>query len=49
MTIDLKGLQIRDLRRAAAGLREMFPGVAIETYFARLGGTEPETVVFDTV
>jgi hypothetical protein len=49
VTIDLKGQQIRDLRRAAARLREMFPGVAIETYFARLGGTQPETVVFDTV
>ncbi len=49
VVIDLKDLQIRDLRRAAARLREMFPGVAIETYFARLGGTEPETVVFDTV
>ena len=49
VTIDLKGLQIRDLRRAAVRLREMFPGVEIETYFARLGGTQPETVVFDTV
>jgi hypothetical protein len=49
VTIDFKGQQIRDLRRAAARLREMFPGVAIETYFARLGGTQPETVVFDTV
>jgi hypothetical protein len=49
VTIDLKDQQIRDLRRAAARLREMFPGVAIETYFARLGGTQPETVVFDTV
>ena len=49
VTIDLKGQQIRDLRRAAARLREMFPGVAIETYFARLGGTQPETVVFDRV
>jgi hypothetical protein len=36
-------------RHAAARLLDMFPGVAIETYFARLGGTEPETVVFDTV
>jgi hypothetical protein len=49
VTIDLKGQQIRDLRRAAARLREMFPSVTIETYFARLGGTQPETVVFDTV
>ena len=49
VTIDLKSLQIRDLRRASAKLREMFPGVEIETYFARLGGTQPETVVFDPV
>lgn len=49
VTIDFKGQQIRDLRRAAARLREMFAGVAIETYFARLGGTQPETVVFDPV
>jgi hypothetical protein len=49
VTIDFKGQQIRDLRRAAARLREMFPGVAIETYFARLGGTKPETVMFDPV
>jgi hypothetical protein len=49
VSIDLKGQQIQDLHRAAARLREMFPGVAIETYFARLGGTQPETVVFDRV
>jgi hypothetical protein len=30
-------------------LREMFDGVAVETYFARLNGTGPERVVFETV
>ena len=41
--------KIRDLRRAPARLREMFHGVTVETYFARLGQTQPETVVFDAV
>lgn len=48
-TVDLRELQIRDLRTAAARLREMFDGVAVETYFARLAGTAPERVVFDRV
>jgi len=49
VTIDLKNRQIADLRRAAARLREMFDDVTVETYFARLGGTQPETVVFEAV
>jgi Putative carbonic anhydrase len=49
ITLDLRELQVRDLRRASARLREMFPGVTVETYFARLGQTQPETVVFDAV
>jgi len=49
LSIDLKSRQIADLRRAGARLREMFEGVVVETYFARLGGTQPETVVFETV
>jgi hypothetical protein len=49
VTLDFKDQQVKDLRRAAARLREMFPGVTVETYFARLGGTTPETVVFDVV
>jgi hypothetical protein len=49
LSIDLKSRQITDLRRAGARLREMFEGVVVETYFARLGGTQPETVVFETV
>ena len=49
VTIDLRNRQITDLRRAAARLREMFDDVTVETYFARLGGTQPETVVFEEV
>jgi len=48
-SVDMKPRQLADLRRAAARLREMFPGVAVETYFARLDGTTPERVVFDAV
>jgi hypothetical protein len=48
-TINLRDRQIADLRRAASRLREMFDGVVVETYFARLSGTNPEKVVFDVV
>jgi hypothetical protein len=47
--IDLKETQIADLRRAASRLREMFKDVKVETYFAHLGGTDPEKVVFETI
>ncbi len=49
VTVDLQDVQIRDLQRAAARLRQMFAGMAVETYFARLAGTTPERVVFDRV
>jgi hypothetical protein len=49
ITIDLRARQIADLRRAASKLRELFTGVTVETYFARLSGTTPEHVVFDVV
>jgi hypothetical protein len=49
ITIDLRARQIDDLRRSAARLREMFDGVVVETYFARLAGTNPDKVVFDVV
>jgi carbonic anhydrase len=49
ITIDLRERQISDLRHAASKLREMFTGVTVETYFARLSGTAPERVVFDVV
>jgi len=48
-TLDLRELQVRDLKRAAARLREMFDGVTVETYFARLTDSPPESVVFDAV
>ena len=46
---DIKDRQIADLRSSASRLREMFEGVVVETYFARLSGGNPETVVFDKV
>ena len=46
---DLKDRQIADLRRVANTLREMFPAVLVETYFAGLTGTSPEKVVFEAV
>jgi carbonic anhydrase-like protein len=49
IALDFRDQQIKDLRRASARLREMFPGVTVETYFARLGQTQPESVVFDTI
>jgi hypothetical protein len=45
-TIDLRERQIRDLRRSAARLREMFDGVKVETYFARLSDGR---VVFEEI
>ena len=49
VTLDLRDRQRADLRRSAARLREMFPGVTVETYFARLSGARPERVVFEVV
>ena len=49
LPIDLRARQISDLKRAGARLREMFPSVAIETYFAGLSGAIPEKVVFHAV
>ena len=48
-TLDLREKQILDLRRAAKILREMFPGVIVEIYFARLSGTTPQRVLFEAV
>ena len=47
--IDLRARQLADLRRAAGTLQEMFPGVGVETYFARLSETQPPKVLFETV
>jgi hypothetical protein len=49
VTLDFKERQISDLKRASARLHELFRGVAVETYFARLSDTEPRRVVFDVV
>ena len=46
---DMRARQIADLQRSARLLREMFAGVTVETYFARLSGTKPEKVVFEAV
>jgi hypothetical protein len=48
-TIDLRARQIEDLRKVGARLRATFPDLRVETYFARLEGSEPERVVFDEV
>jgi hypothetical protein len=48
-TLDLRERQLRDLTRAAARLRETFPRMTVETYYARLSGNSPERVVFETV
>jgi len=49
LTIDLRERQICDLRRVAARLREMLPDITVETYYARLDGTDPGRVVFEPV
>ena len=46
---DVRSRQIADLRKSAVKLREMFDGVAVETYYARLSGTTPQQVIFETV
>jgi hypothetical protein len=47
--IDLRDRQISDLRRSAARLREMFPAVTVETYFAQHSTADPNKVVFESV
>src|SRR5262245_49334449 len=49
ITLSLRDQQIRDLKRAGAKLREMFDQVTVETYFARLSGTQPEKVIFEVI
>jgi hypothetical protein len=49
VTIDMKSVQINDLRRAAARIREMFDGVAVETYYAKHSPADPKKVVFESV
>ncbi len=45
----MRAKQVADIRRAASWLRARFEGVSVQPYFARLSGTNPEKVVFDTV
>ena len=45
---DIRSRQIADLRKSAARLREMFDGVTVETYYARLSGATPKQVIFET-
>jgi carbonic anhydrase len=49
VTLDLKARQIGDLQKVAKRLREAFPDLAVETYFARLEGSHPARVVFEAV
>jgi hypothetical protein len=49
LRIDLRARQVADLKRAGRSLREMFPGVGVETYYARLSEAPPPRVVFETL
>jgi Putative carbonic anhydrase len=46
---DLRDRQLADLRRSAVRLREMFPGIAVETYFARRSEADASKVVFEVI
>jgi carbonic anhydrase len=48
-TLDLRGRQISDLKRVASRLRETFPELKVETYFARHDTKNSERVVFEVV
>jgi hypothetical protein len=45
----LRDQQVADLRAAARWLVERFPNLRVETFYARLAGTDPERVAFDPV
>jgi hypothetical protein len=47
--LDLRERQVTDLRRVAGRLRESFPDLKVETYFARLSTGDPQRVVFEAV
>lgn len=47
--VDLRERQIKDLERVATRLRETFPDITIETYFARLAEKDRERVVFESI
>jgi hypothetical protein len=46
---DIRSRQIADLRKSAVKLREMFAGVTVETYYARLSAATPQQVLFEAV
>jgi carbonic anhydrase len=45
----MRAKQVADMRRAASWLRNRFAGVAVQSFFARLSGTQPQKVVFEEV
>jgi len=49
VTTDLRDKQVSDLRHAARWLAQEFPDLRVETFFARLAGTNPERVAFEPV
>ena len=49
VTLDLRARQVADLARATARLCELFPQVAVETYYASRSAGPPERVVFELV
>jgi hypothetical protein len=49
LKLDLRERQIVDLKRGAKVLRELLPDVIVETYFARLSGSDPQRVIFESV
>jgi hypothetical protein len=49
ITIDMRERQLTDLRRSADRLRQMFDGVTVETFYARLAAAGSQKVVFERV
>jgi len=49
VVMNMRERQIKDLRHAAAHMREMFPAVTVETYFARFATGDTTRVVFEQV
>ena len=49
LSLDARPRQLGDLRKACHLLRESFPGVTVESYYARLAPGAPPQVVFDAV
>lgn len=45
----MRARQVSDMRRGASWLRSRFEGIVVQPFFARLSGTSPEKVVFESV